>query len=331
MLYFIQYERGLIMQNDNYKYQEQLAAIAQDFYLSRLTISELSTKYSLSRYLIKKSLDEAISSGLVTVSINSPLSRNFALEMQFQKKFGLKNIYIIKDSSNPEEDQKKIIEYAAEQLQLLIKKSKVVGLAWGGTVYNVIDHFKNQIQADLIFTQFMGENMKYHSQAGSMRMVEKAANKFSTGFTTLAAPLYIINKRLKNELRQEPAFKQTFIYASRMDLIFTGLGTLASIDSIACWKQNKRAIFPGVDQEKIAGILYGRPYDIQGNFLVSNETDTVFGADIDTILAVPHRLAIVKSKFKAKAALGALRGHLITDLVIDEAIANRILLEASIS
>lgn len=86
MLYFIQYERGLIMQNDNYKYQEQLAAIAQDFYLSRLTISELSTKYSLSRYLIKKSLDEAISSGLVTVSINSPLSRNFALEMQFQKK-----------------------------------------------------------------------------------------------------------------------------------------------------------------------------------------------------------------------------------------------------
>ena len=71
--------------------------------------------------------------------------------------------------------------------------------------------------------------------------------------------------------------------------------------------------------------------DIQGNFLVSNETDTVFGADIDTILAVPHRLAIVKSKFKAKAALGALRGHLITDLVIDEAIANRILLEASIS
>ncbi|MFT8394428.1 MAG: sugar-binding domain-containing protein [Liquorilactobacillus ghanensis] len=318
-----------MMQDNNYKHQESLAAIAQDFYLSRLTISELSAKYSLSRYLIKKNLDEAISSGLVTVSINSPSARNFTIEMQFKKKFGIKNVYIIKNSSNPEEDQMKIIEYAAEQLQLLIEKSKVVGLTWGGAVYNVIDHFNHHVKDDLIFTQFIGENMKYHSQAGSTRMVEKAANKFSTSFTTLAGPLYIVNKKLKDELWQEPAFKQTFIYASRMDLIFMGLGTLASIDSIPCWKQNKKAIFPDINQEKIAGILYGRPYDINGNFLVSNEKDTVFGADIDTILAVPHRLAIVKSKFKAKAALGALRGHLITDLVIDEAIANRILLEAA--
>jgi DNA-binding transcriptional regulator LsrR (DeoR family) len=45
-------------------------------------------------------------------------------------------------------------------------------------------------------------------------------------------------------------------------------------------------------------------------------------------MAVPRRFAIVTSKFKTRATLGALRGGLLTDLVTSEAVANRIVAEA---
>lgn len=307
-------------------YQEKLALIAQDYYLSQLTITEISDKYQLSRYLIKKYLDEALSSGLVTVQINSPVSRNLELELRFKKLFHIAHIYIVTNTSTPNDEEEKIVEYAAEQLQTLIHDSHVVGLAWGGTVYDVIANFQPEIREDLIFTQFMGENMKYHSSAGSRRLVEQAAQKFSTHYQTMVGPLYITQASLREALKQEPALRPTLAYTQRMDLIFMGLGTLASIDSIPTWKQNRSAIFPGVNPQDIAGILYGRPYDIQGHIL-NTKDDTVFGADLATIMAVPRRFAIVKSKFKTRATLGALRGGFLTDLVIDEAIANRILME----
>ncbi|WP_219323972.1 sugar-binding domain-containing protein, partial [Oenococcus oeni] len=50
--------------------------------------------------------------------------------------------------------------------------------------------------------------------------------------------------------------------------------------------------------------------------------------NIKSILSVPRRIAFTNSKFKARAMLGALRGRLLTDIIIDESIAQRILMEA---
>lgn len=305
-------------------HRELLAQIAQDYYLSKLSITDLAQKYQLSRYLITKSLDEAMASGLVSIQINSPVARNYQLETEFKKRFGIPHIAILKDANNPTLDGNSIIEFAAEQLQMLIKRSHIIGVAWGSTVYNIIDHFRTELRDDLTFTQFMGENMKYNSAAGSTRMTERAASKFQAKYLTMPAPLYIESDAIRQLLPQEAALKQTFAAANRMDLLFCGLGTLSSIDSILQWRQNKSILFPGVKIDDIVGVLYGRPYDINGHFLIP-ESDKTFSVSLPAILATPRRIGVIKSKFKTNAALGALRGRMLTDLVMNESIAQRIL------
>lgn len=70
---------------EDMKSREQLANIARDYYLSKLTISQISKKYDLSRYLITKALDDAMSTGLVKISINAPIDRNMEMEARFKK------------------------------------------------------------------------------------------------------------------------------------------------------------------------------------------------------------------------------------------------------
>ncbi|MCH4170200.1 MAG: sugar-binding transcriptional regulator [Lactobacillus sp.] len=315
---------------DSIIHQDQLAHIAHDYYLSKLSITELSKKYQLSRYLITKSLDEALASGLVSIQINSPMARNFQLETAVKKQFGIPHVAIMKDPNDPGQDSSSIIEFAAEQIQLVLRQSHIVGVTWGSTVFDVVDHFHNELRDDLTFTQFLGENMKYNSASGSTRMVEKAAAKFEANYLTIPAPLYVVNDAIRTGLPQEPALKRTFAAANRMDFLFCGMGTVSSIDSIPQWHQSKKEIFPGVDFSDIAGILFGRPYDISGHFLLP-EADKTLGVSLDNILATPRRLAIIKSKFKTNAALGALRGHMITDLVMNESIAQRILAEVGLN
>lgn len=308
----------------NMTHEELLVQVSQDYYYSNLAVSELSRKYNLSRYLVTKYLEEALQSGIVTIHVNSPVARNFQLETEFKKMFDIPHIAILKGDGSSDANANNIVAYSAKRIQLLIAESHVVGLTWGSTVHSIIDHFNSELVDGLVFTQFVGENMKYNSRTGSTRMVEHAASRFDANYHVLPAPLYVVNQTVHDLLPQEPALQQTMTLASRMDLLFCGIGTIASIDSIPTWNNTKADLFPGVDPSQIAGMLFGRPYDIQGNFLIP-ERDTVMGISLDKVLATPRRFGAIKSKFKTHAALGALRGKLLTDLVIDEGIAQRIL------
>jgi DNA-binding transcriptional regulator LsrR (DeoR family) len=309
----------------SYSNRKKLTQIAQDYYLSNLSVTELSDKYKQSRYLITKALDEARKAGIVSIKINAPIARNFQLEEEFKRRFDIPFVSIVKDSDNGDKDYNNILECAAERIQLLIENSHIVGMTWGSTIYSVIEHFKNTLRDDLTFTQFIGENMKYNSEAGSRRMVERAASHYEANFLTLPLPLYIVNDTIRNLLPSEPAIRTTLAAARRMDFLFCGLGTISSFNSIQTWKSARNEILPSVNLNDIAGILYARPYDINGNFLTT-EKDTTTGLSIEEILATPRRLGIVRSKFKTNAALGALRGKLLTDIVMSEGIAQRILL-----
>lgn len=310
----------------NTQHRDLLANIAQDFYLAKIPISEISTKYQLSRYLISKYLEEALATNLVTININTELARNSELEHKLHSLFKIKHLAVLKDPLNPDDRENTVITYAAKQMQDIINHSHVIGLTWGDTIFRVIDHFVSETRPDLVFTQFIGENMKYNSSAGSMRMVQKAGAKYDAPYQTIVGPLYVINDHTRHALAQEPAVLTAFNTANRMDLLLSGIGTLASVDSIPVWHANKAQIFPGIDETKIAGLAFGRPYDLTGNFL-NIGSDKAFGIPLTSVLAVPRRFGVVQSKFKAKATLGALRGELFTDLVMDESVALRILAE----
>ncbi|WP_338208002.1 sugar-binding transcriptional regulator [Lactiplantibacillus paraxiangfangensis] len=311
---------------DDMNHRRLLIGISHDYYLSKINIAEISKKYQVSRYLISKYLDEAMATGLVKININTPIERNSELETEFKKQFSIDHIYIIKDADTTSDDERHVIEFSAEIIQHQILQSQVIGVAWGGTVLSVIDNFQTGTRNDLLFTQFMGDNLKTNAANGSTPLVQKAAAKFGAKYVTIPAPLYLFNDQAHQALAQEPAIVPAISNFDRMDMLFAGIGTLASIDSIPVWKQNRQQILGGANPEDVVGLLYGRPYDINGHVL-NEHHDKLFGAKLATILKVPRRFAIVKSKFKSKALLGAIRGRLLTDIIIDEAVANRVLQE----
>lgn len=298
--------------------------IAQDYYYDKMTISHLSEKYNLSRYLILKYLDEGITHGIVQININSGFRRNAELERRLKDKFHIQHIYVLKDPKDPAKREDNIGNFSAMQVQTLIKQCHVVGVAWGETVYNVISHMHQSERADLEFNQFIGEEMKYNSSFGSMRLVQLAAAKYDASYYILPGPSYIVNNDIRHNLKDEPSMRKVMEMMTKMDLIITGVGTIASIDSVQPWRDCKEDIFPGVDLDKVAGMVYGRPFDIDGNFLVEPKNDKALAAPLKVIMEVPHRFAIVLRRSKYRAALGALRGGLFTDLVLSEDNALRI-------
>lgn len=305
---------------------ELIVAVAEDYYLNKESFATISKKYNLSRYLINKYLNDGIQSGLVRIEIQSNSHRNQQLEQLLSAQFPGVQFTIIKDAADGIESMHRLAENSANIAQQLIqtRKPKILGLAWGESIYNLIDNFNNIPLRDTYFIQFIGENMKYHSTVGSTRMVEKAATKFSCEFRTLPAPLYILDDQTRQGLALEPATQSTLAMGADMGMLITGLGTLKSLESIEPWHANLTAIIPASDLPNVAGLIYGRPYDINGQFL-NVAHDKAFGLSLETIMQVPTRFCFVRGKFKSLATIGALKGKLVTDIVFSESLAYRIL------
>ncbi|CAK1222689.1 sugar-binding transcriptional regulator [Fructobacillus cardui] len=304
-----------------------LAQISEDYYLNKLSFGEISTKYDVSRYLINKYLTEAVKTGVVKIEIATSANRNSQLEQVFKEKFPNTNCYIIQDDTTTSATEDLISNYAANLVVKHLENGPhIVGMTWGDTMYSLIDAIMSNPLDQIKFTQFVGENMKYNSTAGSVRIVERAAKKVAGEFLTLPAPLYLADDAVRNGLYETVSIKQTIDLAKQMDTVLTGMGTIASLESIAIWNQNINRLFPNVKLGEVAGMIYGRPYDINGNIL-NVGSDKVVGLDMNSILATPKRIGVVRSKAKSKAALGALRGGFVTDLVMSESLAYRIINE----
>lgn len=304
-----------------------LAQISEDYYLNKLSFGEISTKYDVSRYLINKYLTEAVKTGVVKIEIATSANRNSQLEQVFKEKFPNTNCYIIQDDTTTSATEDLISNYAANLVVKHLENGPhIVGMTWGDTMYSLIDAITSNPLDQIKFTQFVGENMKYNSTAGSVRIVERAAKKVAGEFLTLPAPLYLADDAVRNGLHEAVSIKQTIDLAKQMDTVLTGMGTIASLESIAIWNQNINRLFPNVKLGEVAGMIYGRPYDINGNIL-NVGSDKVVGLDMNSILATPKRIGVVRSKAKSKAALGALRGGFVTDLVMSESLAYRIINE----
>lgn len=304
-----------------------LVDLAQDYYLNHLNLGDISKKYNISRYKISKFLSEAIDKKIVTINISSPFSRSTDLENKLKKAFPNPNFYVLKNTEDIAHENDRFYSFAAKYLQDLIDGKKIIGLTWGDTIYHVIDAFQTTAKDNMVFTQFIGENGKHNSLAGTMRMVQKVATRYNGKYLTIDAPLYIVNKDVRRMLALEPAIQPSLATAQQLDLIFTSVGTIDSINSIESWYNSKNILFPKVNSNSIAALVYGRPIDKDGKLLVNEDDDKVFGISFKKVLEVPSRVVIVNDKFKSSALNAALQGNYFTDMILNEPTANKLLAE----
>ncbi|GFZ27069.1 sugar-binding transcriptional regulator [Lactobacillus corticis] len=305
---------------------DQLASIAQDYYFSKLNIAEISQKYDLSRYLIAKALEDAQAKGIVEINIRQNAKRDTALETQLLQKFHLTEAAVLKTGDDVQQDMDLIPEFAAKEIQTYLKNVTNVGVTWGSLMMTIIKNFAPEERPDLTFVQMIGQGINAHKRKNPL--VQSAADRFNAQSRALPAPIYVLNPETLRALEKEPFYERISSYYDKLDLLFTSLGTFKSYHTNEFLKDYyESTMFKNIPQEKIAGMIFGRPYDINGNFFPGFD-DNICGMNLDQIRSVPIRFGIVRNRFKSEALLGALRSGIITHLVTSDRIAMRVMTSA---
>ena len=118
-----------------------LYSIARSYYIDKLSQSQIAEMENISRSQISRLLDRAEKLGIVHVSVSLPDDPDLSeMAESVTKLLGLREV-IVAPVNGPADDPATIAEAisvaAAQYLPRALKGSKIVGLGWGKTMYNM--------------------------------------------------------------------------------------------------------------------------------------------------------------------------------------------------
>jgi DNA-binding transcriptional regulator LsrR (DeoR family) len=139
------------------------------------------------------------------------------------------------------------------------------------------------------------------------------------------APLVLSTEGLAKDLRNEPVIREQLAGISECDLALYSIGTVdAGSHVVKCGALTSDEM-DALRREGAAGVVAGQIIDNKGALLDCSYNRRCISADLASLRAIPRRLVVVQEENKFEPLLAGLAGGLCTHLVINAAMARRLL------
>ncbi len=313
---------------DNFAAQRRalLESIAQMYYIDGLSQAQIANKVAMSRANISKLLKTCVDEKIIEFKINSQNSPRLPLEAMLQERYNLKKAIVAPSESHDELSKNNVGHYAAQYLESTIKSGMLIGVAWGTTLYYVINNLKpkSTIQADVI--QMVGGISPKSADTDGQNLAQNMAAILNGKCNVMQLPMLVQSKLLRDLLLEEPFVSKHFKLFNDIDIALVGLGS-NRLESSAVYKSGyiTREETQSILELGAIGNICGHNIDIQGNLCVTNLSDKVISIELASLKKIDTVVGIASGFEKTEAALGSLRGAHINVLIVDENLAHSIL------
>ena len=186
-----------------------LAAVANLYYNSDLTQSQIAERLYTSRSRISRMLKEARELGIVEIHIQEPWERNLAYESRLKEAFSLKNVRVISTKdTNRDNGLSRIAEATAYYLDSIVKQGMVVGISWGNTLYHIIKHISTNNRKNIPITvvPIMGAASLKSPEKDGLDLAKDLASAYGGKYRYIYAPLFVKKNCPRALTRSSPAW-----------------------------------------------------------------------------------------------------------------------------
>jgi len=298
------------------------------YYKDGLTQDDISKKLKISKYQVNRILKRAVETGVVQISINDSLANVTEYEEKLERQFNLKRAIVVDNSGLSDKELKtKMGQAAANYLLEIIKNNDIIGVAWGTTVNEVINHLPNKINKNVEIIQVTGGVHQLSVNLNCQDIARRLAAIYGVEPHLIYAPAIVESPELHDMLLNEPSIKETFNFFNKINVALVGIG----------------AIFPKVtssfietgslnsdDLEKLklnhaVGDVFSHFFDIYGKISDPGIDSRMITISTDDLFKIPYSIGVAGGEAKAEAILGAIRGRYVNILITDSKAAARIL------
>ncbi|BCY17339.1 MAG TPA: sugar-binding domain-containing protein [Anaerolineaceae bacterium] len=308
---------------------KKIVAVAEYYYLQKLSKSEISKIMRISRQSVTNLLQIANDDGIVDIKIINPLASERHLANKLIELTGLRDVVVVQ--SNPIQIKRNIGLAGAVYLGDLIKPSQVIGVGWGKTLVETVTNIKCNDSPGSIVVPIMGGLGRVEYELQVNRISNLLANNIKGNSLQLFAPGVVGSRQVAESIMTTNDVLEVINYWDKLDLALIGLGGLNNISSgdIA---PNGHMSFEEVENLNKLGVVGDvclRFYNRSGENVKVTDKWYVIGITLEQLQKVPTVVCLAGGAEKVDAIQAAIKGGFIDILISDELVVQQIIANLS--
>jgi deoxyribonucleoside regulator len=305
------------------------------YYEKNKSQSYIANELGVSRSYVSLLLNFAKEQGIVKILVDVDtfnlrmIRKEIELKSFFPK---VKQFYIMQSVSN-EFTESNIGQFAAPYVADMVKRSNVVGIGLGKSVYQMINNLKREDFLNLgnnnkkKIVQMMG-GLSNSAKAGthSNELVKRLSEiiNYSEYYYLHYAAIFE-DPDIKKILLNERSLKSTIEMWDYIDLAIMGIGVADKRSTL--FKLFNKEMAKKVENSKAVGQINANFFDVEGNDIPILE-DNKICIPIEKMKKIRNKIVIGFEEYKVKSIYGALKGGYIdiffTDSITIDALENYI-------
>lgn len=304
----------------------QLLEIARRYYLNDESMVAISNQQGISRFKVARLLKEARDTGVVTISLNTGGDEDPELSLRLAEHLGLQRAVVVRAFGTVGEVRKMVGAAAGQHLAETLRPGETLGLAWGRTLTHMIESIDRL--PDIQVLQLNGSVGSDLSQS-PIELVRRASLLGGNNAKAVMAPLYIDSLQAAEALRRQPDLKEVF---DLYETVTTAVVAVGSFQSAADGSSNSQflPLLPAAVREELleAGAVAevcGLPFCEDGSLVDTQLVEHILAIRPEQLHRIPRVIAVASDPSKAEAILAIWRADLISELVVDDDLAEALL------
>ncbi len=308
------------MDHDQQQLENALQA-AQMYYYQNLPMKRIAAELQVSHSTISRLLTWARNEGLIEIRINDVRRRASPLEEVIKLHFKLKEVKVVPVAEIAGESvwQDRVARVAANYLSQIMEPYTVLGVS----VSQMVNHIsacltpKSLVNAHVV--QLNGGNyVPGPGREHSGNLIAHIASNYEARGHLFSVPSFFDFPETKQVLWRESSIKRILDLQNRSDVI---LFSPESLDSNTNHFYGEPAALSACNA---VGLIANILIDCDGRHENIPLNQQACGPDLSLFSQVDRAICAVSGTDKLDCLLGALRGKYLTDLIIDEPTARRL-------
>lgn len=299
--------------------------VCELYYNGNLSQKMIAAKLGISRPQISRILANARENNIVTIKINNPYSDETNLENQLIEKFNLTDALVFNTGGLSGHDATAdLCKQASSQMDVYMPNEGSIGIMSGKTIYELVKHIQSLDRRGLKFVPLIGGMGSDGSNWHANIIAKSFADKTSSKYYVLNAPVLVKNKESKDILMKEPEISKVLEKGKKCDVVIVGVGQVS---------ENSTSVVAGAldlsEVEKLRNLgavasVCGSYVDKDGNIIDNEITNRTIGQTLESIKK-PKRIVLASGNSKVEAIKAVLKGGHADILVTNLATAKKIL------
>lgn len=295
------------------------------YYIAGNTQEAIAAKLNVSRQAAQRLIALAVSEKLIKFRLDHPLSECIALAEGLRDKFGLSLCEVVPNDAGSGDTFNGIGVCAASYLEtyLAAKTPSVLAFSSGRTLRSMVEQIPSMEQPQHKIVSIIG-NMSHCGRAGRHEVVMHLSDRVGSQAYPVPTPVVATSVEERQLLQTQRSFITVKTLAEQAKVTFVGIGHIA-------WNAplhdngfiNDDEVSQLVELGAV-GEIAGWAYDRQGILLLQGTNTRVASVPLEQP-AQRLIIGVAGGEKKSEAILAALRGKLISGLIVDETAAQAIL------